>query len=279
MGNRRRTYARIRAILVLLHGLLAACGAAAPPELQPVTKPERKALLVFAAASLKEAFSAIGVEFEAASGITARFNFAGSQQLARQIEAGAPADVFAAANPQEMGAAVAAGVVVPGTQQVFARNRLVVITPTENGARIEQLEDLAKPGMRIVLAAEQVPAGQYSQQILAAMSGDGVYGPDFGTRVNRNVVSKEENVRAVVTKVRLGEADAGIVYVTDADGTVADLVRTLAIPDRFNQIADFPIARTARPPAGADPAQLFVDYVLSDAGQRILREHGFIPVE
>jgi molybdate transport system substrate-binding protein len=238
---------------------------------------DRKALVVFAAASLNEAFTTIGHRFEAAHGVKVTFNFAGSQQLVRQLAGGASADVFASANQKEMDNAIKAGVVRPGTDATFVRNRLVVITPQEHGGKVTQLQDLAKSGIRLILAAEQVPAGQYAQQVLEKMSRDAAFGVDFKTKVNRNVVSKEENVRAVVTKVSLDEADAGIVYVSDVTNKISGQIATITIPAQFNQFAVYPIAPTSKPSMGDEMAKAFVAYVLSPEGQRILAGNAFLP--
>jgi molybdate transport system substrate-binding protein len=236
-------------------------------------------LVVFAAASLSEAFTTIGERFEAAHGVKVTFNFAGSQQLAQQLAGGASADVFASANQKEMDKAIKAGVVRPGTDEIFARNRLVVITPKERNGKVTQLQDLAKSGLRLVLAAEQVPAGQYAQQVLDKMSRDAAFGVDFKMKVNRNVVSKEENVRAVVTKVSLGEADAGIVYVSDVTNKVSGQIETITIPAQFNQLAAYPLAPTLKPPMGDEMAKAFVVYVLGPEGQRTLADNAFLPAK
>lgn len=237
-----------------------------------------KTLTVFAAASLTEAFGELGTQFTADTGANVTFNFAGSQQLSQQLANGAPGDVFASANANEMTNAIAAGVVVSGTQQTFVRNRLVVIYPSGNPGQITQLQDLAKPGLKLDLAAEQVPVGQYTQQAFDNMSADPAFGADFKARVNANVVSLEQSVKSVVTKVSLDEADAGIVYRSDVTPAVDARIDMLDIPDQFNQLAAYPIAAIKVPPAGPELAQQFVDFVLSDQGQAVLERYNFIPV-
>jgi molybdate transport system substrate-binding protein len=251
--------------LTLILALLAACAfPAAPPQ----------TLTVFAAAALTDAFVEIGQDFEAAHpGLTVALNFGGSQNLRTQLEQGAVADVFASANQKEMAAAVAGGLVISGTERVFVTNQLVVILPADNPGRVEQLGDLARPGLRLVLAADEVPAGDYSRQVLANLETQ--FGAEFKARSLANVASNEDNVRQIVAKVRLGEADAGIVYGSDAVA-VPDL-RTIAIPAEFNVIARYPIAALARAPH-PDLAAVFVDYVLSSAGQATLKKWGFTPV-
>jgi molybdate transport system substrate-binding protein len=234
-------------------------------------------LNVFAAASLTDAFGEIGEVFEADHpGVTVIFNFAGSQQLAQQINEGAPADVFASANNRQMEVVIEAGEVTSGTQQTFVRNRLVVIYPQDNPAGLAALQDLANPGLKVVFAAQEVPVGQYSQDFLDKAAADPAFGATFKDAVVANVVSYEENVKAVLTKVALGEADAGIVYTSDISGAQAGRVGRLDIPDALNVIASYPIA-----PASAaqhpDLAQAFIDLVVSAEGQAILAKHNFIP--
>lgn len=254
--------------------LLAACaGAPAAGPSAPAAGPAT--LTVFAAASLTDAFEEIATAFEAANpGADVVYNFAGSQQLAAQINEGAPADVFASANRSQMQAVIAGSRVSSGTEQTFARNRLVVITPSDNPAGIAALQDLAKPGVRLILAATAVPVGQYSLDTLAKASALPAYTASYSPTVLANVVSYEENVRSVLTKVALGEADAGIVYSTDA-ALEAEAVAQISIPDELNTVAAYPIAPIADSPNAA-LARAFVDYVLGPAGQEVLGRYGFI---
>ena len=278
-------------VLLVVIAMLAACAApaapaptaapvsagapptAAPAAVSPLAAP---ALTVFAAASLTESFGEMAKQFEAAHpGVDVVLNLAGSQQLRAQLEQGAQADVFASANTKEMNAAVGSSVIVSGTQKTFARNRLVVIYPKDNPGKIAALADLAKPGLKLVVADKAVPVGQYTLDMLDKMRRDPAYSADFAGKVQANVVSRENDVKAVVAKVRLGEADAGVVYSTDVTAAAAQDVTPLAIPDQFNQIATYPIAPLARAPQ-PDLAQQFVDLVLSDAGQELLAGFGFI---
>lgn len=243
-------------------------------EAQPAGSPVT--LTVLAAASLTESFTEIGAAFEAAHpGVTLEFNFAGSQQLAEQLVAGAPADVFASANDRQMTVAIEGGRVLENAPVLFVQNRLVVIVPTDNPAKITTLADLSKSGILLDLAAEEVPAGKYSLEFLDKASADPTFGSDFAARVLANVVSYEENVRAVLNKVSLGEADAGIVYLTDAF-TVTNQVGQIEIPVDLNVLANYPIA-TVADSANPDLAQAFVDYVLSDEGQAVMQKYGFMP--
>ena len=232
------------------------------------------ALTVFAAASLSDVFEAMGREFEAAHpGVRVVFSFAGSQQLAQQLAQGAPGDVFASADERQMGAVVESGRIEAGAAQTFARNRLAAVVAPGNPAGVEALADLARPGVRIALADAAVPAGRYALAFLDRAAEDDALGTAFREGVLANVVSYEQNVRTVLTKVALGEADAGIVYVSDA--AAAD-VEVVTIPEGLNPVARYPIAplRDAERPALAGA---FVDYVLSEEGQGILAAYGFLP--
>lgn len=264
--------------LSLLLAALAGCSlspaapTAAPAAVSAAVSPA--SLTVFAAASLTEAFGELGRQFEAQHpGVTVVFNFAGSQQLAQQLAQGAPADVFASANERQMQAALGSGRVAAGSPQTFVRNKLVIVTPVDNPAGLASLQDLAAPGLKLVLAAREVPVGQYSQEFLELAGQDPSLGSGYAAAVTQNVVSYEENVRAVLSKVSLGEADAGIVYATDA-ASAGDTVRSLPIPEALNVVASYPLASVADSAQAALAAQ-FVALVLSPEGQAVLMRYGF----
>lgn len=244
-------------------------GAGAGPALSADSSP----LQVFAAASLTDAFRDIGTGFEAAHpGRRVAFNFAGTQVLRTQVEQGAEADVFASADLDHAEALKRSGL-VPSFEP-FARNGLVVVTPDAH-ARVHALADLARPGIRIVLASPTVPAGRYAAELLARLAASGGLGDDFATRVEANVVSRETNVRIVLAKVALGEADAGFVYETDARAARGK-VRTVTIPASSQIVATYTVGvgAAARDP---DAARAFVDFVRGPEGQAILTRHGFRP--
>lgn len=268
------------ALLALLVALVA-CGAtpsASSPTSAPAAVSPGHELTVFAAASLTDAFKEIGQKFGAANGgVNITFNFAGSDQLATQITQGAPADVFASANTKQMDMVIKAGDVVSGAQRTFVRNRLVVVYPKDNPGKLTALKDLANPGLKIVLANKSVPVGGYALDFLAKASQLPQYTTEFSPTVLRNVVSYEENVKAVLSKVTLGEADAGIVYTTDAATVTDGSIGRLVIPDNLNTIATYPIAATAKA-RNADLAKKFVDYVLGPEGQQALIKYGFISI-
>lgn len=231
-------------------------------------------MTVYAAASLTDAFTEIGSAFEASHrGVRVVFNFGGSQNLRTQIEQGAPVDVFASADAKEMDTLVAQNMIEEGAAKVFLLNRVVVILPKDNPAGIASLEDLSKPGLKLVLAAEEVPAGRYARQILENLKA--LFGSDYKDNVLSNVVSNEDNIRQAVTKIQLGEADASIVYVSDA--VAAPELQKIEIPADVNVLAEYPIAPLAES-AKSGLADEFIGYVLSQEGQATLEKWGFTPV-
>ena len=259
-------------ILSLLLTLTTGCGVSAAK----TTNTTHRTLTVLAAASLLDAFNDLGGQFEASHpGVSVAFNFAGSQQLAQQIASGAPADVFASANQQQMLTAEKSGRIEGSQVSLFTQNRLVVIFPQDNPGRLFTLKDLAQPGLKLVFAAKEVPVGQYSLDFLNKASQDPTFGAGYEVNVLKNVVSNEDNVKGVLTKVALGEADAGIVYTTDISGAYAAKVSQLAIPDALNVIASYAIA-ALKDSSQPGLAQAFVDLVLSAAGQATLAKYGFI---
>jgi molybdate transport system substrate-binding protein len=234
-------------------------------------------LTIFTAASLTEAFKEMGANIEQANpGTKVIFNFAGSPTLRTQLAQGARADVFASADEPNMQGAQKEGTIA-SEPRLFVRNQLVTIVPAANPAQVMRLQDLAKPGVKLVLTNKEVPVGNYSRQALAKMNQDAAFGSEFATRVLANLVSEETNVKQVVAKVQLGEAHAGIVYSSDVTPAVRGAVQVLTIPDPFNVIAHYPIA-VVRDAPNAAGARAFIDYVLSPAGQAILTKHGFLAV-
>lgn len=230
-------------------------------------------ITVFAAASLREAFDAAAPAFTKKTGVAVTFSFGGSDMLVAQIKEGAPADVFASANEPQMKIAADAGLLA-APAQTFARNHLVVIVPKDNPAKIEGLADFAKPGVKCILAAASVPVGSYARAAFQKLNGASGYPADFGALVERNVVSNELDVKAVATKISLGEGDAGVVYATDVTPAIAGRVKTIAFPPGASPEAIYPLAalKSAPNPAGA---RAFVDFVMSPAGQAFLNARGF----
>jgi molybdate transport system substrate-binding protein len=220
-------------------------------------------LTVSAAASLGAAFAEIAKTFEAAHpGTTVRTNFAGSSTLVTQVREGAPVDVLASADELSMQKLVDAGEVA-GAPAIFATNRLAILVARGNPERIHGVADLARPGLVVALCGPEVPAGRYARAVFARA---GVAVPES---------SRELDVKAVVTRVVMGEADAGIVYLTDARAA-GDGVEGVAIPDALNVTARYPIAVLRRTKEAEVAAEL-VRFVRGSAGQAILARHGFLP--
>lgn len=233
-------------------------------------------LTVFAAASLTEPFTEIGKRLELSHpGLKVVYNFGGSQALRTQLEQGARADVFVSADAVQMEQAKKSNV-VQGESPIFVKNKLVAIVPKENKAKITTFCDLGKPGLKLDLANANVPVGNYSRQ--AFSKANAVCGSDFEQRALKNLMSEEENVKQVVTKVQLGEVDAGIVYISDVNPKVSASISPVAIPDDANQIATYPIAVTKEVQNRA-AAQAFIRFVLSAESQAILKAYSFIPLK
>jgi len=237
---------------------------------------QKKTLTVLAAASLTESFTEIGKKFEEENPeIQVTFNFAGSQTLFQQLEQGIPADVFASANQKYMSDAIESEFVAAEEDKIFAKNALTVIYPKDNPGNINTLADLAKPGLKIVIAAAEVPVGKYTLEFLEKTSTGTSLPVNYKKDFLANVVSYENTVKSVVNKVLLGEADAGVVYFTDVTGDARAKVIMIEIPTDLNVIATYPIA-ALKSSQNAALAQAFVDYVLSEDGQGILQDYGFI---
>jgi molybdate transport system substrate-binding protein len=232
-------------------------------------------IVVFAAASLTDAFNDLAAGFlQSHPNARLTFSFGASSQLATQLGQGARADVFASADQLQMDNARKADA-ISGQDRVFVRNRLIVITPRDNPKHIASVKDLSNDGVKFVTAQASVPIGQYTAQMLSKANADPAYGPDFKARVENNTVSREDNVRQVVSKVQLGEVDAAVVYSTDATPQVRLQLQIIAIPDALQTLAAYPIA-VARG-ANAAGGEAFVNYVLSPAGQATLARWGFLP--
>ena len=246
----------------------AAPGAAAPAQ--------QATLTVFAAASLTDAFRELGQAFESEKSTPITFNFGASSQLRTQLGQGASADVFASADQNQMNNARNDGSIA-GPDVTFARNRLVVIAPKDNPGRLQSAADIASPGIRFVTASPDVPIGVYTQNMFDKMSQIDVFGADFKDRANANIVSREPNVRQVVAKVQLGEADAAVVYLSDVTPASAPDLMTIAIPDELNTLVSYPIALVTGGPQ-AELGQAFIDMVMSPAGQGVLMRWNFTTV-
>ncbi len=249
-------------------GMAAASGASGAQVAAAAKKPKKKAasaklkpyagppVSVFAAASLTEAFSAMAPKNT--------YNFAGSDQLAFQIQQGAPADVFASANVKYPDQLFKQGLVTQPA--IFTYNNLVVITPKSNPAGITSIQDLTRPGVKLVIGDTTVPVGSYTRTVFKNLG--------ISDAALANVVSNESDVKGVVAKVALGEADAGVVYQTDANA-VKGKVNVIQIPPAAQPVVAYEIAvvgNTGKP----DASGRFVTYVLSKQGQAWLKKFGFI---
>lgn len=251
---------RSRVFLVaVVAALLSACGSSGSPSTSSLSGTAS----VFAAASLTASFNAIGTAFQAAHpGVTIKFNFGGTPTLVTQIEQGASADVLASADTTNMDKLKTDGFTA-GTPQVFAHNKLEIVVAAGNPKGITGLADLTKPGVIYITEAPTVPAGKYALQILA------------NANVKVTPKSLETDVKSVVSKIELGEADAGIVYVTDVTAA-GNKVAGVPIPDSVNVIATYPIV-AVKGTKNADIANAFIAYVLSADGQATLQSFGFLP--
>jgi molybdate transport system substrate-binding protein len=232
---------------------------------------KRTTLNVLAAASLNRAFPRVAEAFAEESPSVVRFSFAGTDALVAQIEQGAPADVFAGASVALVGRLWDKGMV--DLPRVFGTNSLVIVVPSSNQAGIASPRDLVRPGLRLVIGSETVPIGGYTRTVLTEL--DALYGDGYAEAVLANVSSNEESAEAVLTKVRLGEADAGFVYVTDARAAGVD-VRPIEVPAEAQAVAHYAIA-IVEASAHSQEAERFIEFVLGAEGQRILREAGFGP--
>jgi molybdate transport system substrate-binding protein len=249
----KRVVALAAAVMVL--SATAGCGGNGGPE------GGSGKLTVYAAASLTETFEELGARFEKEHrGVDVRLNFGGSSDLVSQIRSGAPADVFASADEANMDK-LAADDLTESAPGVFATNTLQIVVPPDNPAGVESLQDLADPDLRLVVCAPEVPCGAAARKV--AESAD----------VTLHPVSEEQSVTDVLAKVRTGEADAGLVYVTDVIAA-GDAVQGIAFPESDAVVNRYPIAVVADTEQ-PDLAEAFVELVLSDAGQTVLRRAGF----
>jgi molybdate transport system substrate-binding protein len=253
----------VRAALaaVVLVGLVGCGDDSKEPSSSDGAKGVTGTVNVFAAASLTESFTKIGTDFEAANpGVKVTFSFAGSSALATQINQGAPADVFASAAPANMKTVTDAGN-SDGTPTTFAKNQLVIAVPKGNPKGIKGLSDLTKAGVKVALCAEQVPCGAAAKRALDAAS------------VKITPVTLEQDVKAALSKVKLGEVDAALVYRTDAKSAPSD-VEGVEFPESSGAINDYPIVVLKSAPNKAG-ARAFVGYVMSDQGRAVLSQAGF----
>ncbi|MER6780571.1 MULTISPECIES: molybdate ABC transporter substrate-binding protein [unclassified Streptomyces] len=264
--TRRSTFAAALTAALLVPAL-AACGssdtknakdtgAAASPSASASAEPAN--LTVLAASSLTDVFKTAGAAYEKAHpGTKVTFSFAGSQELAAQVKQGAPADALVTADTKTMDGLKTE----TNDPAVIAKNRLVIAAGKGNPFKVDELKDLADSKIKVVLAAPEVPVGRYSKQILDAQ------------KIEVKPVSQEANVRAVLSKVELGEADAGLVYKTDTIKS-GDKVAVVDIPDAENAVASYPAA-TLKSSKNSEAAAAFVAWLSTPEAQKILQDAGF----
>jgi molybdate transport system substrate-binding protein len=284
----KRTLAGTVPVLLAVVALLAACSSAASPTpavpaspTGPVGSPspapagpvaEPAELTVYGAASLKDALAALEAAYETAHPeIRLTISTDSSAALATKITEGAPADVFLSAdtaNPQKL----VDGGYASAEPTVFAGNKLTVIVPGGNPGGIATPADLAKPGLKIVAAGDEVPVSRYAWKLVANLAE--LYPAGFAVRYASNVVSKEDSVKGIVAKIELGEGDAGIVYVTDA--AASSKVETVPVPDTANVTATY-AGVVIKASAQQEAARAFLDWVAGPDGQAILAGFGFLP--
>lgn len=234
-------------------------------------RPRGSELLVFAAASLSDAFTEIAAAYEAENpGTTVTLNLGSSSQLAAQLVEGAPAAVFASANERQMDVVVENGRIKEDAVSLFATNKLAIAVPAGNPQGIITLADLARPNLLLVVAVPGVPVRQYTDEVVRQL------GPQFSEAFYANVVSEEENVRQVLAKVALAEADAGLVYVSDISPDLADSVTRIDLPRELEVVARYPIAMLEDAPERF-AAESFISFVQSADGRAILARWGFGP--
>jgi molybdate transport system substrate-binding protein len=240
---------------------LAGCGDDAPAASSPSSNSSSASLSgdvnVFAAASLTGTFTQLGKDFEAAHpGVQVKLNFAGSSALAQQINQGAPADVFASAAPKNMN-----DVKDKGTPTTFVKNTLEIAVPKGNPGKITGIKDFADASKKIAICAVQVPCGAAADKVFKAIG------------ITAQPDSLEQDVKAALTKVSLGEVDAALVYKTDVQAA-KDKVEGIEFPESSKAVNEYPIATLSKAP-NPDGAKAFVDYVLSDKGKSVLTAAGF----
>jgi molybdate transport system substrate-binding protein len=273
-----------RAILaaVVVLALVACGGETTPPSRPPATAPPSHLpgtpaaleLTIFAAASLKSVLDEVKAEYEAANpGTTLTISTDSSAALETKIEQGAPADVFMSAdttNPQKL---IDRGFATEPLVE-FAGNRLTIIVPADNPAGIERPADLARGGVDIIAAGDEVPITKYAGQLVRNLAGQPGYPGGFEAAYAANVVSKEENVKAIVGKIELGQGDAGIVYVTDAAGVPN--IRTIEVPDAANVLATYAGVLVKASSSEAE-GRAFLAWLAGSSGQAVLAHFGFLP--
>ena len=277
---------RVSVLVAAVVAILAACSSAATPiaSPSPARSPSASSsaalsaagapLTVFAAASLSGVMADVKAAYEAAvSGATLTVSTDSSAALATQIQQGAPADVFLSADTKNPQTLADAGL-TDAAPLTFTKNVLTIVVPSGNPAGLQRPADLARSGVKVIAAGDDVPITRYANQLVANLAGLSGYPSDFIARYEANVVSKEDNVKAVIAKIELGEGDAGIVYVTDA--VASTKVDQIAVPAEANVPASY-AGVVVKPSAHLDAARAFLAWMAGPDGQAILARYGFLP--
>jgi molybdate transport system substrate-binding protein len=271
-------YNRIVLCGLILLFCLSACAAPAATSAPAAEAPAAESpavaitLKVFAPSSLTEAAKELAAAYEKANPeVKLAFEFGHTPTQRLQFTEGASGEVFITASQKDMDDAIADKTVAEGSAKVFARNQLVIVLPAENKAEIQSVEDLAKPGVHLLVAVTDTPIGKVTVTCFDKM--DKQFGTGFKSKVEANIVSKESGVKPIVSKIKLGEADAGIVYVTDA--VSAPELKTLQIPAELNMITQLNVAPLVKA-ANAEQAAQFAAFMISDEAQVILKKWGFL---
>jgi len=234
-------------------------------------------LIVFCGAGFTGAMSEIGEIYGNSSNAQVRFNFDGLPALRVQIEEGAYADILISPDQSYMDPLVDAGFIGEDTVEAFASNKVAVVLPVDSSANITTIRDLATPGTKIVMGIEELPIGDYALQVLDLMAKDPEYGPAFKEAVLANVVSLETRVTGIVSKVALGEADAGFAFMSDVSPQMKGKVRKIPIPEGYNIRGNCSAAVLSQSD-NSEAAEAFIDLLVSNDAQAILDEYGFIPL-
>lgn len=266
------------ALLLLASFVAGACGSStttsSPSSTAPSVSQQAVDLTIFAAASLSGVLTKVKDAYETAHpGTTLTISTDSSAALETQIEQGAPADVFLAADTTSPKKLVDAGLSA-GDEVVFAGNKLTIVVPTDNPGGVTKPADLAKPGFKVIAAGDEVPITKYAKQLIENIARQPDAPVGFEAAYAANVVSREDNVKAVIGKIELGEGDAGIVYLTDAEASTK--VATVDVPDAVNVPASY-AGVIVGPSTNQEPARSFLGWLTSADGQAILAGFGFLP--
>lgn len=268
---KKRGICFISSLLIIVF-FTSACSSVSSKELNKTKKSSKEKITVLAAASLTEAFTELGNDLEKEKNIKSSFNFAGSQQLVTLIEQGAPADVFASADTKNMDKVVSDNKVEDST--IFTKNQLVIGKYKNSKIQVSSLKDLAKDGVKIVVGDKSVPCGAYFYKAISKAVSDKVIDENTYNKILKNIKSSELNVKDIVSKVSMGEADVGIVYKTDINTKNQDKIQVIA-DDEFSKLkVEYPIAVISSS-KHKKAAKSFINYLTSSKGKKLLEKYGF----